>query len=101
MKPNKTTVAAMKAARTMVKPHAYYDDLEFYTTEQFQEFDKELRIGLLPLYATPKKLTKKQILELAKQAGFVPYKNGIDWSSNYDEELKKFTRLIEQRFGVK
>lgn len=101
MKPNKTTVAAMKQARAMVKPHAYYDDMEFYTTEQFQGFDKELRIGLLPLYATPKKLTKKQILELAKQAGFVPYKGGIDWSNNYDEELKKFTRLIEQRFGVK
>lgn len=101
MKPNKTTIKAMQESRAMVKPYAYYDDMEFYTAEQYHSFDKELRLGLLPLYATPKKLTKKQIMELAKQAGFVPYKGGIDWSSNYDEDLIKFTRLIEQRFGVK
>ena len=101
MKPNKTTIKAMKEARNMAKPHAYYDDMEFYTAEQYQDFDKELRLGLMPLYATPKKLTKKQILELATEAGFIPYKGGIDWSSNYDQDLIKFTRLIEKRFGVK
>lgn len=44
----------------------------------------------------------KQILEIAKQAGFVlwadedwkPEGAVIDWSSDYDKELEKFAELI-------
>ena len=45
---------------------------------------------------------KKKIKKLAKKAGFViwsdaswgPGKGNVDWSSNYDKELKKFAHLI-------
>lgn len=45
---------------------------------------------------------KKKIKKLAKKAGFViwddsswgPGKGNIDWSCDYDKELKKFAHLI-------
>ena len=52
---------------------------------------------------------KKKIKKLAKKAGFViwgdaswgPGKGNIDWSSNYDEELKKFTKLLRKEYAKK
>ena len=46
-----------------------------------------------------------EMLKLAKQAGFMMWSNEawkpkgatIDWACNYDKELKKFIKLIENR----
>jgi hypothetical protein len=48
---------------------------------------------------------KKSILKLVKKAGFTfwgneswgPGKNKVDWSSNYDNELEKFSKLIVEK----
>lgn len=47
--PNKTTRKAMKESRGMV-PVAYKDDIEFYTPEQYESFDDDLRKDLIPIY---------------------------------------------------
>lgn len=39
-----------KAKNKERKPVAYRDELEFYTLEQYESFDKKLRKGLKPLY---------------------------------------------------
>ena len=49
---------------------------------------------------------KKKIKKLAKKAGFViwsdaswgPGKGNVDWSSNYDKELKKFAKLVRKEY---
>ena len=49
------------------------------------------------------------IKELAKKAGFVfwgkepwgPGEGNIDWSSNYDKELKKFAKLVRKEYAKK
>jgi hypothetical protein len=51
----------------------------------------------------------KKIKKLAKKAGFViwgdepwgPGKGNIDWSSNYDNELKKFAKLVRKEYAKK
>jgi hypothetical protein len=51
----------------------------------------------------------KKIKKLAKKAGFViwgdeswgPGKGNVDWSSNYDRELKKFAKLIRKEYAKK
>ena len=54
------------------------------------------------LYTHPvKELTDDDILKLAKKSGFVLYKNNIDWSSNYDKEIKQFARAILKRASEK
>jgi len=46
----------------MTKPAGWIDDYEFYTNEQYDEFDEELRDGLVPLYRhPPRELTDDQI----------------------------------------
>jgi hypothetical protein len=32
-------------------------------------------------------MTKENVFNLAQKFGFIRYKGGIDWSSNYDNEL--------------
>ena len=52
---------------------------------------------------------KKKIKKLAKKAGFVmwddsswgPGKGNIDWSCDYDKELKKFAKLIRKEYAKK
>ena len=52
---------------------------------------------------------KKKIRKLAKKAGFViwgdaswgPGKGHIDWSCNYDKELKKFAKLLRKEYVKK
>jgi len=52
---------------------------------------------------------KKKIKKLARKAGFViwddsswgPGKGNIDWSSNYDRELKKFAKLVRKEYAKK
>ena len=52
-----------------------------------------------------RKLLEPEIRKLAKKAGFIlwddsdlgPGKDHIDWSCEYDEELTKFTKLIQKR----
>ena len=51
----------------------------------------------------------ERIKKLAKKAGFViwgaaswgPGKGNIDWSSNYDKELKKFAKLVRKEYAKK
>jgi len=51
----------------------------------------------------------KKIKKLAKKAGFViwgdeswgPGKGNVDWSSNYDRELKKFAELVKKEYAKK
>jgi hypothetical protein len=52
-KPNQKTIQAMQEGRmlTQLKPIAYTDFIEFYTLEQYAEFDEELRKGLVILYS--------------------------------------------------
>ena len=72
------------------------DDLgTWFTDEDYQELDDSLQDGLVPLYKHPvKQLKDKEVMQLAKKSGFVLYKNGIDWSSNYDKEIKEFAKAI-------
>ena len=52
---------------------------------------------------------KKKIRKLAKKAGFVIWgdepwslgKGNVDWSSNYDKELKKFAKLVKKEYAKK
>ena len=52
---------------------------------------------------------KKKIRKLAKKAGFViwgdvswgPGKGHIDWSCDYDNELKKFAKLVKKEYAKK
>ena len=32
-------------------------------------------------------MSKENVFNLAEKFGFIRYKDGIDWSSNYDKEL--------------
>ena len=32
-------------------------------------------------------MSKENVFKLAEKFGFIRYKDGIDWSSNYDKEL--------------
>ena len=49
-------------------------------------------------------MKRARMLQLAEQAGFImwsdePWKPKgatIDWSCNYDKELKKFTKLVQE-----
>lgn len=43
-------------------------------------------------------IVNESIIKLAKQSGFVFWEDerSIDWASNYDNELNKFTKLIIQ-----
>jgi hypothetical protein len=51
----------------------------------------------------------KKIKKLAREAGFVfwkketwgPGEDHIDWSSNYDKELKKFAKLVRKEYAKK
>jgi len=52
---------------------------------------------------------KKKIRKLAKKAGFIiwddsswgPGKGHIDWSCDYDKELKKFAKLVKKEYAKK
>lgn len=54
-------------------------------------------------------LSNEIIFKIAEEAGFVLWgdekwnhnKSVVDWSSEYDEELVKFARLIEQHTNIK
>lgn len=49
-------------------------------------------------------MKRARMLQLAEQAGFVMWSDcdwkpkgaTIDWSCDYDKELKKFTKLVEE-----
>jgi hypothetical protein len=51
-------------------------------------------------------MKRAKMLQLAEKAGFIiwsdcewkPKGATIDWSSNYDKELKKFVKLLEEEF---
>ena len=51
----------------MSKPAGWIDEYEFYTNEQYDEFDEELRDGLIPLYKHPsKQLTDDEIESIGR-----------------------------------
>ena len=39
----------------------------------------------------------KNVFNLAEKFGFIRYKDGIDWSSNYDKELVALVEALEQQ----
>jgi hypothetical protein len=51
-------------------------------------------------------MKRARMLQLAEQAGFVMWSDcdwkpkgaTIDWSCDYDKELKKFTKLVEEEY---
>jgi hypothetical protein len=52
----------------MSKPAGWIDEYEFYTNEQYEDFEEELRDGLIPLYKHPsKQLTDQEIYDLAEE----------------------------------
>jgi hypothetical protein len=77
--PNKTTRKAMEEAReiaffdrarnvakqldagTYGVPVAYKDEWEFYTPEQYESFDDDLREGLIPLYLKGNSMNAYQV----------------------------------------
>jgi len=41
-------------------------------------------------------MTKDEALKMAEQFGFIKYKDGIDWASNYDNQLINLITALEQ-----
>ena len=43
-------------------------------------------------------MTKDEALKMAEQFGFIKYKDGIDWASNYDNQLINLITALKQPF---
>ncbi len=52
----------------MSKPAGWIDECEFYTNEQYEDFEEELRDDLIPLYRHPsKQLRDEEIMHLYEE----------------------------------
>lgn len=69
----------------MTKPAGWIDDYEFYTNEQYEDFDEELREDLIPLYRHPPKyLSDEEIEKIGRDTLDVEFfdegEYGMEWN---------------------
>jgi hypothetical protein len=60
----------------MTKPAGWMDDYEFYTNEQYEEFDEGLQDGLIPLYKHPSKQLTDQEIQDTYESSYL--QSGLD-----------------------